>query len=249
MRSEQPVKRWLDPSWESTQWWRTPSTVSALGCSPLRDQRIYGVAADGEALECQSQGLDDRHDPPAPALGLFRHQAAPARVGLTADLEHPSVEVDVTDTKARDLADPQPRGGQNRHHVAVGLVTTGIHDALHETLQSPHIGQREVAWTMRRADLRGAADSPTASAVLGWLRAMSPSRTASSRTSTNAETVFFTVDRPYCVSHSSMAQSTRPALMSDTGRCPSVGKTRSRIPLSTGRTSTSGRCLESNGPR
>lgn len=47
MRSERPVKRWPDLGWERLASGRTPSPVSASGCSPLCDQRIHGGSAAG----------------------------------------------------------------------------------------------------------------------------------------------------------------------------------------------------------
>lgn len=49
MRSERRVKRWRDPSWEYAAAGRTPSTVSGLGCSPLRDQCLYRGSAAGSS--------------------------------------------------------------------------------------------------------------------------------------------------------------------------------------------------------
>jgi hypothetical protein len=47
MRSEPHVKRWLDLSWALPAAGENASPVSALGCSPLRDQCIYRGSAAG----------------------------------------------------------------------------------------------------------------------------------------------------------------------------------------------------------
>jgi hypothetical protein len=69
--------------------------------------------------------------------------------------------------------------------------------------------------------------------LAGFLASKS-SRTASSRTSTRAEIVFFTVDDPNSTSHRSMARSMSPAVSMPTGRCPTAGRTLSRNPAEYG---------------
>jgi hypothetical protein len=91
---------------------------------------------------------------------------------------------------------------------------------------------------------RPADDTPAEPDPSPRLRTSSPSRTASSSTSTRAAIVFLTVERPYAASHWSIARSIKPAAIIDTGRCPSAGSTRLRSPPNWDPASTWDRCRE-----
>jgi hypothetical protein len=85
----------------------------------------------------------------------------------------------------------------------------------HEAFERGDVGESEVPRALLLIAGRP-ADGPRARSLAG-LRWMTPSRTASSSTRTIAATVFLTVERPYLVSHSSMARPTRPAVIIATG--------------------------------
>ena len=106
------------------------------------------------------------------------------------------IEVDVADQEARDLADPQGRRGQDRHHVAVRLVPAGLDHAGDEPLQRRDVRQRQIARVADRLLRTGAANGPATRAVLRRVAGDDAVAHRLVEHQTRAATVFFTVDRP-----------------------------------------------------
>ena len=99
-------------------------------------------------------------------------------------------------------------------------MTTPLHGFPDQPAQRAHVRK---AKSRGLSGAIGRADRPTTrrrARSFAGLRSSSPSRTASSSTSTRAAVVFLTVERPYAASHSSIARSINPADIIDTGRCP-----------------------------
>jgi hypothetical protein len=115
-------------------------------------------------------------------------------------------------------------------------MTTPLHGFLDQPAQRADIRQGKIPGTLRSRHRQGPDRPATRRRARSFapLRTSSPSRTASSSTSTRTAIVFLTVDRPYAASHWSIARSISPAVIIEIGRCPSVGSTRLHSPAEYG---------------
>ena len=112
------------------------------------------------------------------------------------------------------------------------LVMTGGDHGLHEPAERRDVRKGELTGVrgFGRRLLPRTTNHLLASTVLGRITQQDPVAHRFVEDQHQADTVFFTVERPQLRFHSSMARSTRPAVIIDTGRGPNVGSTRSRRP-------------------
>ena len=161
--------------------WRMPVPASSIACT--------------SGCRSGAQRFEDRHGTASPALGLLRHEATSAGICLTPDVQEPAVEVEVTHLEPGDLADPERGRRQEGDDVSIPWCPPA------STTRSANSSKVETSGNANSRGLLGSWSASLRPTVLrrarslAGLRAMMPSRTASSRTSTRAETVFLTVER------------------------------------------------------